>query len=237
MAEDDRGDIEELTRELTGRGVGLIGFADLSPLDKASRFGFPRAISFCLPLAPQVIAGICDGPTEGYCREYDRANSLLTQLAEQVAAWLVDQGWQALARSATGDIDRAACRAPFQHKTAATLAGLGWIGKSALLVTPEYGTAARWATVLTDAPLPTGAPVIESRCGTCTACVDICPGRALTGKPWHQGTTREELVDVHACLKAMTRVSMARGNHRDICGMCIAACPWTRRYLNRGAES
>lgn len=227
--------MEELRRELFRKGVGLVGFADLSPLDETSRFGFPRAISFCLPLEPQVIAGICDGPTEGYCREYDRANALLTQLAEEVAAWLIARGWQAQAQPATGDFDRAACRAPFQHKTAATLAGLGWIGKSAILVTREYGTAARWATVLTNSPLPVGVPILESRCGGCTACVDICPGQALTGKPWRQGMPREDLVDVHACLEAMKRVSMGRGNHRDICGMCIAACPWTRGYVK--AES
>jgi epoxyqueuosine reductase QueG len=184
-------------------------------------------------LKQEVVAGIVDGPTEAYCQEYDRANALLTRTAEEVADFLVAQGWKAEARPATGDFDPVGCRAAFAHKTAATLAGLGWIGKCALLITPQFGSAARWATVLTDAPLPTGVPQVESQCGDCTACAEVCPGRALSGITWRQGTPREALVNVHACLEAMEKLNEGQGTHQDICGMCIAACPWTRRYVER----
>ena len=81
------------------------------------------------------------------------------------------------------------------QKLAAHLSGLGWIGKSCLLVTPDHGPRVRWVTVLTDAPLrPTGAP-LEQRCGECTACVDICPVHALTGKPFSPDELREARFD------------------------------------------
>ena len=65
----------------------------------------------------------------------------------------------------------------FPHKTAATQAGLGWIGKTALFVSPRLGPRLRLATVFTDAELPVGEPVTEGRCGSCRRCVDACPDR------------------------------------------------------------
>ena len=72
------------------------------------------------------------------------------------------------------------------------MAGMGWIGKCALLITPEFGSAVRLTTILTDAPLTTAKPVTESACGECQECVDICPGAACTGHHWKQGLRRED---------------------------------------------
>ena len=71
------------------------------------------------------------------------------------------------------------------HKTIATKAGLGWIGKSALFTTKEYGSALRLSSVLTDAPLNIGKPVLKSRCGKSTECMAACPGGAISGKEWN----------------------------------------------------
>jgi epoxyqueuosine reductase QueG len=218
---------------LRDAGAVVVGFADLAPLDETTRQGFPRAVSFAMPLSPSIVAGIAEGPTEAYAGEYSRLNSLLTQTAQDIAAFIETRGWRAQARPATGDWSTATLRAPFQHKTAATLAGLGWIGKCALLVTPDFGPAVRWASVLTDAPLLTGTPVVESRCGDCTACVGICPGKACTGRNWRQGMPREGFWDPKACMAGMQQVSMARLGRSGICGLCIAACPFTQAYLRR----
>ena len=223
----------EVAERLRARGAGLIGFADLSPVDAETRRGFSRAVSFGVPLVPRIVASIRTGPTEEYCCEYDQRNAQLTAMAQEAAEFLESRGWRSQARPATGDWDRTTIRAPFQQKTAATLAGLGWIGKCALLVTPEYGSAVRWSTVLTDAPLPVGVAQTESRCGSCTACVDICPGHACSGKEWRQGMPREEFWDHRACMRGMAAVSAGRSNHIGICGMCIAACPHTQAYLRR----
>jgi len=151
---------EAVSDRLRGAGAVLVGFADLAPLDEATRQGFPRAVSFAMPLTPSIVAGIAEGPTEAYMGEYSRLNALLTAVAQDIAAFIGTRGWRSQARPATGDWSAATLRATFQHKTAATLAGLGWIGKCALLVTPDFGPAVRWASVLTDAPLLTGTRVV-----------------------------------------------------------------------------
>lgn len=218
---------------LSAAGAVVLGVADLAPLDETTRQGFPRAVSFAMPLTPAIVAEIVEGPTEAYSAEYSRLNALLTQAAQDLATYIESQGWKAHACPATGDWSVTTLRAPFQHKTAATLAGLGWIGKCALLVTPDFGPAIRWASVLTDAPLTAGVPVTESRCGDCTACVDICPGKACSGRNWSQGMLREAFWDPRACMAGMQKVSMARLGRSGICGMCIAACPFTQSYLRR----
>lgn len=123
---------------------------------------------------------------------------------------------------------------PLPHKTAATRAGLGWIGRCALLVTESYGSAVRLTTVLTDAPLDPAEPINESRCGTCRACVEACPGRAIAGGLWHAGLPREAMVDPDACYRTTRGFAPAIGAAPDvgICGACIAACPWTQRYVH-----
>ncbi len=221
---------KEVADLLHSRGATLVGFADLSPLDEPARRGFPRAVSLAIALDRRIVAGIQAGPTEDYCCEYDRTNDLLTAMSNEAAALLAARGHRAEGRPSTHDWDHATFRAPFQHKTAATLAGLGWIGKCAVLVTPQYGSAVRWATVLTDAPLPVGEPITESRCGDCRACVDACPGQACSGKNWRQGMPREGFWDHMACLRGMAAISSGRGNHIGICGLCIAVCPHTRAY-------
>jgi epoxyqueuosine reductase QueG len=211
----------------------LVGFADLAPLDDALRQGFPMAVSFGVALTPAIVAGIADGPTEEYAAEYARLNSRISQMAQDTADFLQSLGWRTQARPATGDWDLTTLRAPFQHKTAATLAGLGWVGKCALLVTPDYGSAIRWGSVLTNAPLPAGTPQTESRCGDCAACVNVCPGQACTGKAWRQGMRREEFWNPTACQAGMYKVSMARLHRPSVCGMCIAVCPLTKAHLRR----
>ena len=227
---------QEIRERLCRSGAALVGFADLSSVDEATRQGFPRAVSFCMALTPSIVAEITEGPTEEYSAEYHRLNALLIQTAQDLACFIQGYGWKAQARPATGDWDPTTLRAPFQHKTAATLAGLGWIGKCALLITPQYGPAVRWASVLTDAPLQTGVPIIQSRCGICTACVDVCPGKACAGKEWRQGMPREDFWDPKACMAGMNKISMARLHRAGICGMCIAACPHTQAYLSRAGR-
>lgn len=224
---------QELRRRLREEGAALVGFADLGQVDEATRGGFPRAVSFCVALTPAVVTGIMAGPTEAYVAEYHHSNAQLGQMGERLAEFIRGQGWKALARPATGDWDLATLRAPFSHKMAATLSGLGWVGKCDLLVTPQYGPAVRWASVLTDAPLPPGEAIVASRCGTCRVCVDACPGQACSGREWRQGVAREEFWDPKACMAGMQKVSQKRLGRSSICGMCVAACPWTQAYLQR----
>jgi epoxyqueuosine reductase QueG len=116
----------------------------------------------------------------------------------------------------------------FSHKLAARLAGLGWIGKSCLLVTRQAGPRVRWTTVLTNAPLlPTGEPT-EQACGECRRCVDACPAGAFSGQPFRAEEPREVRFAVRKCEDYVNAVSHRMGC-QVLCGLCMAACPHGRR--------
>ena len=76
-------------------------------------------------------------------------------------------------------------RYPFSHKMAATRSGIGWIGKTDLLVTSRFGPRVRLASLLTTENIShSGIPIDESQCGSCNICVNHCPAKAATGQLW-----------------------------------------------------
>lgn len=200
--------------------------------------GLPRAVSIAVALDPAVIRGISNGPTREYFAEYKRANELLIRLCEETAAIFMKLGRRAeVIEPTTGRLDKHTLRMPVQHKTMATRAGLGWIGKSALLITKEYGPALRLSSVLTDAEIRTGSPVDESHCGDCRRCVDACPAMAIVGSHWRAGAPRESVYNAFACHETAIGLAREQGIEATICGICINVCPWTQKYISRGLSS
>jgi epoxyqueuosine reductase len=226
---------EELAEYLKSRGASLVGFADLKEINPGSRDGFPYGISIAIALNPQIISEIKQGPTAAYYQEYKRLNEILDNLGQLTARRLTEKGYKARARPATFEEDKPNLTARLPHKTVATRAGMGWIGKCALLVTKKYGSAIRLTTVLTDAPVTTGRPVNGSLCGHCTHCIEACPARAHSGINWQAGMPREALFDAFKCREQAQKFQkVIKGIHSNICGICIVACPWTQKYLERG---
>ncbi len=224
----------EILERLKSNGADLVGFADATCLPVDVTEGLPRAVSIAVALDPAAIREISDGPTARYFAEYSRANALLGRLGEQIARILIDAGYQARPFPATTEqIDRTTLSVKLQHKTVATRAGLGWIGRSGLLVTKEYGSAVRLASVLTDAGLETGIPTAASHCGDCRQCVAHCPARAITGRDWEPGLAREQIYSAAACFEMARQFAGRTGIQATICGICINVCPWTQRYLTR----
>ncbi len=230
--------LAELLREvLKSKGASYVAFADLGDLPPESCQGYSFGISIGVALDPAIVAGITDGPTKAYEAEYNRINSRLNTWAEAGAEHLRQCGFEALPLVATvGQQDEKYVKyfvTPLPHKTVATRAGVGWIGKCALLVTKAFGSAVRLTTILTNADLPTAAAVNESQCGDCCACVKVCPARAPSGKHWQVGMDRDMFFDAFACCHLTEKWMTKRHLEHRICGMCIAACPWTQRYLRR----
>ncbi len=224
------------SRDILAAGAALVAAADLTPVPAEARRGLPRAVSIAMALEPEIVAAIASGPTPAYAVEYGRLNRRLDELGRQCAQFLEERGHRAAPLPATESVpDGHDLRTPLPHKTVARLAGLGWIGRSALLVTTTHGSALRYTTVLTDAPLPTGRPTERSHCDPCTACVSACPGRAITGVEWEPGMERERLYDAHACRRQARRFASSGGIDHPLCGVCIAACPYTKRYLASSA--
>ena len=96
------------------------------------------------------------------------------------------------------------------------LAGIGWIGRSALLVTPDKGAQLRLITVLTDYPFKVADKCHDFACGECRKCIDICPVKAIGENP------REIRREV--CYKYLQSL-IGRGIVEElICGLCIKVC-------------
>ena len=225
----------KLKKLLLDKGASLVGFADLSGVPADVRDSMRYAVSMAVALDAAAISTIQDGPTDPYYTEYRKANALLTGLGRVASSMIEGFGYNAVPKKPTHEgIDPKTQSTALPHKTVATRAGLGWIGKCALLVTKEYGSAIRISTVLTDAPLETSVPVDDSLCEDCTLCVESCPGKAPSGRNWEVGLHRDSFFDVFACERASRERAVTKLDFDDtFCGICISVCPWTKRYVER----
>jgi epoxyqueuosine reductase QueG len=226
----DRGQSHLFVDEVLRRaGVDLWGAGSNEPGGEHAP-GLPVAVSLIARIDGHALARLEQGDATTYRAEYRRLNGLLDEAVEALVAALRQRGHEAVGANATiyselpesGDWLAAGV---FAHKTAATRAGLGWIGKTGLFVSPEAGPKVRLATVFTDLPLDLGTPVTEGRCGSCRRCLDACPAGAGRDVAWQAGMARELLFDAAACSRYMDSLGPAAGH---TCGLCVAACPFGR---------
>ena len=233
---------EALRRVADLWAVDLWGVADLEPavdfiVEQGGEAvaGFPRAVAVGVALPHAVVDQLPKrddwAVKVAYRHQYDTLNRRLDLIASHVTSLLQQQGFRALPVPASERIDSERICGVFSHKLAAHLAGLGWIGKSCLLITPRMGPRLRWVTVLTDAPLePTGAPMADG-CGACRACVDACPIGAFTGEPFREDEPREMRYDAAACDRYFREMSAERRGS-DVCGLCVYVCPHGRENMH-----
>lgn len=214
---------------LSRAGVDLWGAASNTPTLTFAP-ALPIAISLMARLDPRSLIRLEQGDAGAYHAEYRRLNALLDAAVDGLVAALHERGNAALGAHATvyrsvpesGDWLAAGV---FAHKTAATRAGLGWIGKTALFVSPEAGPKVRLATVFSDLDLAVGVPVTEGSCGSCRSCLDACPAGAGRDVVWRAGLARDLLFDAAACERHMDSLEVAGSR---TCGLCVAACPFGR---------
>ena len=224
----------KLRESLFEKGACMVGYADISDLSYEVMDGLKKAVSIAVALNPSIIREISKGPTTNYYQEYNRANNMLADLCSYTVDILISEGYKAIAQKPTvKQVDLTKTDAHLPHKTVATKAGFGWIGKSALLITKKYGAAVRLASVLTDADLDTAEPVEQSMCGDCRQCVDHCPAKAIKGNNWQPGCSRDSIFDAFACCETATKLAKKIGIQPTICGICINVCPWTQKYISQ----
>jgi epoxyqueuosine reductase len=226
----------EIKEYLIGQGASLVGFADLSDLPSDIRDGYSNGISIAVALNPEKVMKIGVAANLEYYEEYIATSELLNGLAESGALWLKNNGFGALGKSKRVVIqDEVTRRTKLPHKTVATKAGLGWIGKCALLVTDEYGSAIRLTSILTNAELDAGMPITESRCGNCNDCKTACPAGAVSGQSFKIGMDRDEFFNAHGCKAKVIERVKGLGRTEGTCGICIQVCPWTQKYLQKSS--
>ena len=118
--------------------------------------------------------------------------------------------------------------APLAEREFAARAGLGWFGKNTMLIDQRAGSYFFLSGLLSTAALPTHQPIEVDHCGTCTACLDICPTDALP---------EPRVLDATRCISALTIEDRGPvedglrshfGNWIFGCDLCQEVCPWNR---------
>ena len=211
---------KEIKSLLLAHGADDCGFCALGE-DAApgfERYGY--AVSIVKALSRAVVSTITDRPGMIYFQHYRAVNSKLDQLALDVVSFIESKGAYALPVAASQSVPGNKYHGIFSHKTAATKAGIGFVGRNNLLMHPRFGPCLRLATVLTDLPLERKSERAASYpCEGCDICVRACPAGALNSG-----------FDPEKCSSYMK-------NFRDegrgaVCGLCMKACPLTRGYIS-----
>ncbi len=125
--------------------------------------------------------------------------------------------------------------APVLEKALAEKAGHGWIGKHTLLINRHAGSWFFLGEIYTNLPLPVDTEASE-HCGSCTACIDICPTQAIVGA---------KQLDARRCISYLTielktaipeELRPLMGNRIFGCDDCQLLCPWNR-YAKHSLEA
>lgn len=150
-------------------------------------------------------------------RDYHKViRKRLQKLAEQIEEAVGAFGYRAFVDSA-----------PVLERALAEKAGLGWIGKNTMLINKQAGSWFFLGELFTNLPLPTDSPASE-HCGTCAACLEICPTKAFVAP--HQLDARRCISYLTIELKTAIPEALRPliGNRVFGCDDCQLICPWNK---------
>jgi epoxyqueuosine reductase QueG len=203
-------ELEDLARK---QGISLFSVAP-TPEEERKKFGLPLAIVLAVRLSNSCLERVVDRPTKPYLHHYKQVNYLLDRAALLLTNYIQEKGKDALPIPASQVIDWTEMKGDLSHKKMAHLAGIGFLGRQSLIVSPQFGARIRLVTILTDIELsPVGRP-IDAGCGDCKACIKACPAGAI----------KDDVTDfdLSACRAQLDIFRKGIGQH--ICGICVKAC-------------
>jgi epoxyqueuosine reductase len=184
-----------------------------------------RVISARIDYLPPntAIPKVLQNPEQGFISRYALGRDYhklirkrLDLLAKKISSKVGAFGYRSFADSA-----------PVLEKPLAEKAGLGWIGKHTNLINRHAGSWFFLGEIYTDLPLPIDTPV-KNHCGSCTACLDICPTQAIIG-PYQLDASRcisYLTIELREAIPLELRPLM--GNRIYGCDDCQLVCPWNR---------
>lgn len=216
----------ELKEYLLSQGASDVGFCRVPDGD----FGDCRyAVSVVVRLSEAIIAEIDGEPTHTYFNHYRSVNALIDSLLLKAGLFLQKNGCKYITVAASQSINKDGWNynGRYSHKKAASLSGLGTIGKSSLFIHRKFGSSVRLGTVFTDCPLTEEAKTPVSVCRDCNLCVNACPSGAISGREWCAGTERKDMFNPQKCSDYMKQhfKHIGRG---AVCGICIKVCPYAK---------
>jgi epoxyqueuosine reductase QueG len=220
----------KIIRFCRNRGADLVGFAPVERWDEAGEVPSDfRPPAIWPPAKTVIVIGVEmplpiveTTPSILHKELYDTSNRELDQIAYDLTRFLNRLGFASLFFPRDGYGSLRALRennlAAFSQVMAAKYAGLGTIGASHNLLTPEFGPRVRLVSVFTEASLPPDPLREKELCIRCAACAKCCPKKAIR--------MREDRViadyDKTACLE-MTEELTSRRCYP--CGICTKVCP------------
>ncbi|MHB9095473.1 MAG: 4Fe-4S double cluster binding domain-containing protein [Eubacteriales bacterium] len=225
-------DHELFLQQIKSWGATLVGVGDVREGLVREFRHLPVAISLAIAHPPVKECIVTKDFVAAYTNQFPVIDARLENIQKRMISFLRSVGWKAFEIPPDSDKQDPRFVARlfhlFPHKTAATCSGLGWVGKNGLLVTKEYGARLSWATVLTDAPLKVSTdPYLEGQCNSCNRCVGVCPAKAISSEEWVRGSIGQTKIKAKACARQLKKNYETVGSY--ICGLCITACPLSRR--------
>jgi len=201
-------------------GITLFGIAKIN---KTVNFNY--GISLAYRLSKPVLDTLIDGPNELYYFHYQRVNILLDMVALKLTNIIQQKGYNAFPVPASQIVDWSVPggKGFLSHKKIAELAGLGWRGKSNLIVSPQYGSQIRLVTVLTDIPLEStlkDSEQLKFGCSNCKKCIEICPAGAIREK--------SKEFQLSLCIEKLKEFKKQRNLGQMVCGLCQKICEGKR---------
>ncbi len=203
---------------IRSRGIDIVGLADLSKL-----VNMPAGINISLPeffkkYPSAIVIGAQYGKI-GKNASGDETALYLEKVAYDIMAYLEEKHFQYLVIHPEDEFEPDNRMGLLSLKVLAKQAGIGWQGRSLLIVSPVYGPIHRLIAILTNMSLQPDEP-INNRCGECAICIEKCPTKSLTFCQFDDHpNSREEVLNVQSCL----------GD--DGCMVCILGCPYLKENI------
>jgi epoxyqueuosine reductase len=176
---------------------------------------------------PMAVLGTPDRGAISVYAQGDDYHDVIKKRLKRLARWLIAQ--------AGGDVKVFVDTAAVMEKPLAAAAGIGWQGKHTNLVSRRFGSWLFLGAIFTTLDLPPD-PAEADHCGTCRACLDVCPTAAFPA-PYR--------LDARRCISYLTiehkgpiprELRPQIGNRIYGCDDCLAVCPWNK-YASQGRET